>query len=146
MSQGTTGLQLRKVYLLKGGRKIADKLHITEQGLIFSFYPRKSNDQIANNGPLNLMTAILITLLITFGFAMLLAVSYKPKTGNKPKKSSIPKQPKPRKVLMGPENPQWLKMYTEEMARRNTALTSSVIKKWIAEDSLLELRPDITRY
>ena len=91
------------------------------------------------------MNAILITLLITFGFTMLLAVSYKPKPGNKPKKPSLPKQPKVKKVIMGPENPQWLKMYTEEMARRNTALTSSVIKKWIAEDSLVELRPDITR-
>ena len=91
------------------------------------------------------MNAILITLLITLGFTMLLAVSYKPKLGNKPKRSSLPKQPKPRKILMGPENPQWLKIYSEEMARRNTALTSSVIKKWLAEDSLVELRPDITR-
>ena len=91
------------------------------------------------------MNAILITLLITFGFTMLAAVSYKPKPAKKPKKS-LPKQPKPKATVMGPENPQWMKMYTEEMARRNTALTSSVIKKWIAEDSLLELRPDITRY
>ena len=92
------------------------------------------------------MDAILIALLITFGFTMLLAVSYKPKPCNKPKKPSLPKQPTPRAIVMGPENPQWLKIYTEEMAKRNTALTSSVIKKWIAEDSLLELRPDITRY
>ena len=91
------------------------------------------------------MNAILITLLITFGFTMLLAVSYKPKSGKKPKISNHPKEPKPRAIVMGPENPQWLKMYTEEMAKRNTALTSSVIKKWIAEDSLIQLRPDITR-
>ena len=91
------------------------------------------------------MDAILITLLITFGFTMLLAVSYKPKPCNKPKKSSLPKQPTPRAIMVGPENPQWLKIYTEEMAKRNTALTSSVIKKWLAEDSLIELRPDITR-
>ena len=91
------------------------------------------------------MNAILITLLITFGFAMLLAVSYKPKSGNKSKKPGLSKQPKPRAIVMGPENPQWLKIYTEEMAKRNTALTSSVIKKWLSEDSLIELRPDITR-
>ena len=92
------------------------------------------------------MNAILITLLITFGFAMLLAVSYKPKPGNKPKKAGLPKKrPKPITIVMGPENPQWLRMYTEEMARRNTALTSSVIKKWLAEDSLIEIRPDVTR-
>ena len=91
------------------------------------------------------MNAILTTLLITFGFTMLLAVSYKPKPGDRLKKPCLPKQSKPRAIVMGPENPQWLKIYTEEMARRNTALTSSVIKKWIAEDSLIELRPDITR-
>ena len=91
------------------------------------------------------MNAILITLLITFGFTVLLAVSYKPKSRNKLKKSSLPKQPKPKAVVMGPENPKWLKIYTEEMAKRKTALTASVIKKWIAEDSLIELRPDITR-
>ena len=90
------------------------------------------------------MNAILITLLIIFGFTILLAVSYKPKPAKKPKKS-LPKQPKPKAIVMGPENPQWLKIYTEEMVRRKTALTASVIKKWIAEDSLIELRPDITR-
>ena len=91
------------------------------------------------------MNSILITLLITFGFTMLLAVSYKPKSGNKVKKPIQKTQPKIKKLVMGPENPQWLKMYTEEMARRNTALTSSVIKKWMAEDNLIEIRPDITR-
>ena len=91
------------------------------------------------------MNAISITLLITFGFAMLLAVSYKPKSTNKPKKASLPKQPKAKAIVMGPENPKWLKIYTEEMARRNTALTASVIKKWIAEDGLIELRPNIIR-
>lgn len=91
------------------------------------------------------MNAIFTTLLITFGFAMLLAVSYKPKPSKK-KPPRHPKKPKPISIVMGPENPQWLKIYTEEMARRNTALTSSVIKKWLAEDNLIYLRPDITRY
>ena len=91
------------------------------------------------------MDAILITLLITFGFTMLLAVSYKPKSGKKPRRARLPQKPTPSPVVMGPENPKWLTMYAEEMAKRNTALTSSVIKKWIAEDSLIELRPDITR-
>ena len=91
------------------------------------------------------MNAIFITLLITFGFTMLLAVSYKPKPRKKLKKPVLPKEPKSKAVVMGPKNPQWLKMYTEEMARRNTALSASVIKKWIAEDSRIELRPDITR-
>lgn len=91
------------------------------------------------------MNAVLITIMITFGFTTLLAVSYKPKSGKKQKKFNRPKQPTPKKIAMGPDNPQWLKIYTEEMARRNTALTSSVIKKWIAEDTRIELRPDITR-
>ena len=91
------------------------------------------------------MDAILIALLITFGFTMLLAVSYKPKPCNKPKKSSLPKQPTPRAIVMGPENPAWMKMYTEEMAKRKTALTANVLKKWIAEDTRIELRPDISR-
>ena len=91
------------------------------------------------------MNAILTTLLITFGFTMLLAVSYKPKPSTKQKKKRPPKTPKHKPIIMGPENPQWLKIYTEEMAKRKTALTSSVIKKWIAEDSLIDLRPDITR-
>ena len=91
------------------------------------------------------MNAIFITLLITFGFTMLLADSYKPKPRKKLKRPVLPKEPKSKAVVMGPENPQWLKMHSEEMARRNTALSSSVIKKWLAEDSRIELRPDITR-
>ena len=46
---------------------------------------------------------------------------------------------------MGPENPAWMRMYTEEMARRKTALTANVLKKWIADDTRIELRPDISR-
>ena len=46
---------------------------------------------------------------------------------------------------MGPENPAWMKMYVEEMAKRKTALTANVLKKWIAEDTRIELRPNISR-
>ncbi|MBT6662119.1 MAG: hypothetical protein HOB58_03040 [Nitrospina sp.] len=46
---------------------------------------------------------------------------------------------------MGPENPAWMKMYAEEMAKRKTALTANVLKKWIAEDTTIELRPDTSR-
>ena len=90
------------------------------------------------------MNAILITLLITFGFATLLIAAYKPVSRKKPKVSR-PKQPKPQKIVMGPENPAWMKMYTEEMAKRKTALTANVLKKWIADDTRIELRPDISR-
>ena len=91
------------------------------------------------------MNAILITLLITFGFVMLLATAYEPAPRKRPKKNSFSKQPKPKKPVMGPENPVWMKMYAEEMAKRNTALTANVLKKWIAEDIRVELRPDISR-
>ncbi len=90
------------------------------------------------------MNAILITLLITFGFSTLLVASYKPKSRKKPKVSH-PKQQKPKNIVMGPENPAWMKMYTEEMAKRKTALTANVLKKWIADDTRIELRPDICR-
>ena len=91
------------------------------------------------------MNVIFIIILITFGFSTLLAVSYKPKSGKKPRRARLPQKPTPSPVVMGPENPKWLTMYAEEMAKRNTALTSSIIKKWLAEDSLLDIRPDITR-
>ena len=91
------------------------------------------------------MSAILITLLITFGFAALLAATYKPKSVKKLKKAYVSKQPKPQAIVMGPENPVWIKMYAEEMAKRNTALTANVLKKWIAEDTIIDLRPDFSR-
>jgi len=46
---------------------------------------------------------------------------------------------------MGPENPAWMRMYTEEMAKRKTAMTAKVLKKCIADDTRIELRPDISR-
>ena len=91
------------------------------------------------------MNAILITLLVIFGFVMLLATAYKPVPRKKPKINRFSKQPKPKKIVMGPENPVWIRMYTEEMARRKTALTANVLKKWIADDTRIELRPDISR-
>ena len=91
------------------------------------------------------MDAILITLLITFGFIMLLATAYKPVLRKEPKINRFSKQPKPKKTVMGPENPAWMRKYAEEMAKRKTALTANVLKKWIAEDTRIELRPDISR-
>jgi len=91
------------------------------------------------------MNTILITVLITFGFVLLLAATYKSVVKNEPKTDPLQKQPKPKKIIMGPENPAWMKMYAEEMAKRNTALTANVLKKWIAEDIRVELRPDISR-
>ena len=93
----------------------------------------------------NIMNAIFITLLITFGFVTLLAVTYKPVPRKEPKLNRPPRQIKPKKIVMGPENPAWLQMYTEEMAKRNTAQTANVLKKWIADDTRIELRPDISR-
>ena len=91
------------------------------------------------------MNAILITLLITFGFAMLLAATYKPIARKKQKKIRLPIQLEPKEVVMGPENPVWLKMYAEEMAKRNTALTANVLKKWIADDPEIGFRPHFSR-
>ena len=83
--------------------------------------------------------------MITFGFALLLAVTYKPVVRKEPKTDPLVKKLKPKEIIMGPENPAWMKMYVEEMAKRKTALTASVLKKWIAEDTRVELRPDISR-
>ena len=91
------------------------------------------------------MNAILITLLVIFGFVMLLATAYKPVLRKKLKINRFSKQKKPKKIAMGPENPAWMKMYAEEMAKRKTALTANVLKKWIADDIRIELRPDLSR-
>ena len=89
------------------------------------------------------MDAILITLLVTFGFVMLLSVTYKPKIKKNIQNFRIPKKSVSKKIVMGPENPLWMKMYAEEMAKQKTALTANVLKKWIADDIKIELRPDI---
>ena len=74
---------------------------------------------------------------------MLLLVTYKPKTRKKVQNIRVPKKSISEKVVMGPENPLWMKMYAEEMAKHKTALTAGLLKQWIADDIKIELRPDI---
>ncbi len=86
------------------------------------------------------MKSVVIILLITCGFALLLAVSF-----SKPKKKLVRKKAKPRlpdprvptkktvvpkgheSVAMSPENPRWAKIYVEEMAKRKPEETTQVI-------------------
>ena len=88
------------------------------------------------------MKPIFIFLLITFSIAILAAFTLRSKKlgkralylGGKPtikKKKTKPKVSKA--TIMGPENPLWVKIYAEEMAKRKTAQTSAVIKKWLRE-------------
>jgi hypothetical protein len=80
--------------------------------------------------------------LITFSIAILTAFILRSRkrgkralyAGGKPtikKKKTKPKVSKAK--IMGPENPAWVKMYAEEMAKRNTAQTTAVVKKWLRE-------------
>ena len=82
-------------------------------------------------------------LLITFSIAILTAFILRSRkrgkrtlyVGGKPtikKKKAEP--PISKEKIMGPENPLWVKMYAEEMAKRNTAQTTAVIKKWLKEE------------
>ena len=84
-----------------------------------------------------------IILLITFSIAILTAFILRSKkrgkralyVGGKPAiKKKKAKPPIPKEKIMGPENPLWVKMYAEEMAKRNTAQTTAVIKKWLKEE------------
>ena len=50
------------------------------------------------------------------------------------KKRKKARPPFDRSKLMGPDNPMWVKMYAEEMAKRNTAQTTAVVKKWLKEE------------
>ena len=88
------------------------------------------------------MKFIFIILLITFSIAILTAFILRSRkrgkralyVGGKPtikKKKTEPKVSKAK--IMGPENPAWVKMYAEEMAKRNTAQTTAVVKKWLRE-------------
>ena len=91
------------------------------------------------------MKSISIVLFITFGIVALISfisrsksrgkhtlyLGKKPKTVKKKKKTNVPI---PKEKIMGPENPLWVKMYAEEMAKRNTAQTTAVIKKWLKEE------------
>ncbi len=90
------------------------------------------------------MKFIFIILLITFSIAILTAFILRSRkrgkrtlyVGGKPtinkKKKAAP--PISKEKIMGPENPLWVKMYAEEMAKRNTAQTTAVIKKWLKEE------------
>ena len=89
------------------------------------------------------MKFISIILLITFSIAILTAFILRSRkrgkrtlyVGGKPtikKKKAEP--PISKEKIMGPENPLWVKMYAEEMAKRNTAQTTAVIKKWLKEE------------
>ena len=89
------------------------------------------------------MKSVFIILVITLSFALLLAVAFRSKQygkntlyiGKKPaKKKKKPRRPIDRSKLMGPDNPMWAKMYAEEMAKRNTAQTTAVVKKWLKEE------------
>ena len=88
------------------------------------------------------MKSISIILLITFSIAILTAFILRSKkrgkralyVGGKPAIKKIKTKPKISKAkIMGPENPAWVKMYAEEMAKRNTAQTTAVVKKWLKE-------------
>jgi len=88
------------------------------------------------------MKSVFIVILITTILALILAVVFRSKQygkhalylGKKPvKKKKKPRRPLDRSKLMGPDNPMWAKMYAEEMAKRNTAQTTAVVKKWLKE-------------
>ena len=90
------------------------------------------------------MKSIFIILFITFGIVALISFISRSKNrgkhalylGKKPKvvKKKKTEIPIPKEKIMGPENPLWVKMYAEEMAKRNTAQTTAVIKKWLKEE------------
>ena len=89
------------------------------------------------------MKSVIIILLITFTLAIFFAFFFRSKQhgkhalyiGKKPTKKKK-KKPRPidRSKLMGPDNPHWVKIYAEEMAKRNTAQTTAVVKKWLKEE------------
>jgi uncharacterized protein YxeA len=89
------------------------------------------------------MKFIFIIILITFSIAILTAFILRSRkrgkhalyVGGKPAiKKKKAKPPISKAKIMGPENPLWVKMYAEEMAKRNTAQTTAVIKKWLKEE------------
>lgn len=88
------------------------------------------------------MKFIFIILLITFSIVILTTFILRSKKRGKRAlyvggKSTIKKKKTKPKIsktkIMGPENPAWVKMYAEEMAKRNTAQTTAVVKKWLRE-------------
>ena len=88
------------------------------------------------------MEFIFIILLITFSIVILTVFILRSKKRGKRAlyvggKSTIKKKKTKPKIsktkIMGPENPAWVKMYAEEMAKHNTAQTTAVVKKWLRE-------------
>jgi hypothetical protein len=90
------------------------------------------------------MKSIFLPLIVTIGFIVLIAFIFRSKRYGKDtlylakkrkpaKKKKKISRPISKAKIMGPENPLWVKMYAEEMARHNTAQTTAVVKKWIKE-------------
>jgi len=88
------------------------------------------------------MKPILTIILITFIIAILTAFILRGKkrgkktlyVGGKPSIKKKKNKPKiSRAKIMGPDNPAWVKVYAEEMAKRKTAQTTAVVKKWLRE-------------
>ena len=90
------------------------------------------------------MKSIFLPLIVTIGFIVLIAFIFRSKRYGKntlylgkkqtsAKKKKKNSRPISKAKIMGPENPLWVKMYAEEMAKHNTAQTTAVVKKWIKE-------------
>ena len=90
------------------------------------------------------MKSIFLPLIITISIVALIAFVFRSKRYGKDtlylakkrqpaKKKKKNSRPISKAKIMGPENPLWVKMYAEEMAKHNTAQTTAVVKKWIKE-------------
>ena len=90
------------------------------------------------------MKSIFLPLITTISIVVLIAFILRSKRygkdtlylkkNRKPfKKKKKISRPISKAKIMGPENPLWVKMYAEEMAKHNTAQTTAVVKKWIKE-------------
>ena len=90
------------------------------------------------------MKSIFFPLVITISIVALIAFIFRSKRYGKDtlylgkkrkptKKKKKISRPISKSKIMGPENPLWVKMYAEEMAKHNTAQTTAVVKKWIKE-------------
>ena len=90
------------------------------------------------------MKSIFLPLIVAIGFIVLIAFIFRSKRYGKDtlylakkrkpaKKKKKISRPISKAKIMGPENPLWVKMYAEEMAKHNTAQTTAVVKKWIKE-------------
>ena len=85
-----------------------------------------------------ILTIILITFIIAILTAFILRGRKRGKktlyVGGKPRIKKKKNKPKiSRAKIMGPDNPAWIKVYAEEMAKRKTAQTTAVVKKWLRE-------------